>query len=44
MDGRANPLMDGKVAEALGLSLSPSLFVSIYLFACLSIYLSDYLP
>ena len=42
MDGRANPLMDGKRAEALSLSLtlSPSLSASLYLPLPLSISLS----
>ena len=55
MDGRANPLMDREVAEALSLSLSLSLFlspslsiypfvhISICLSICLSIYLSIFL-
>ena len=38
MDGRANPLMDRKVVEALSLSLNFSL--SLYLSLCLSICLS----
>ena len=40
MDGRANPLMDRKVAEALSLSLS--IYLANYLSTYLSIYLAIY--
>ena len=40
MDGRANPLMDRKVVEALNLSLSPPLPLSLTLSVTFSLHLS----
>ena len=39
MDGRANPLMDRNVVEALSLSLSNSVTFSLYLSISPSVYL-----